>query len=141
MLERRVSSRFKVHGCNPSDYNTDPSRTFAPIVYVAEFETVSEAIALNNSVPQGLSSSLFTSNIQSMGTWLGPEGSDCGIVNVNVGTSGAEIGAAFGGNKSTGWGRESGGDAWKQYVRWSSATVNYSDKLPLAQGVSFGSTP
>jgi aldehyde dehydrogenase family 7 protein A1 len=73
-----------------------------------------------------------------MGKWLGPEGSDCGIVNINVGTSGAEIGAAFGGNKSTGWGRESGGDAWKQYVRWSSATVNYSNKLPLAQGVSFG---
>lgn len=109
-------------------------------MYIAEFETLEEAIQLSNSVPQGLSSSLFTSNIQSMGKWLGPEGSDCGIVNINVGTSGAEIGAAFGGNKSTGWGRESGGDAWKQYVRWSSATVNYSDKLPLAQGVSFGST-
>jgi aldehyde dehydrogenase family 7 protein A1 len=87
-----------------------------------------------------------------MGKWLGPEGADCGIVNINVGTSGAEIGAGFGGNKSTvsspsiprsitdeqGWGRESGGDAWKQYVRWSAATVNYSSKMPLAQGVSFG---
>lgn len=111
---------------------------FAPILYVAEFGTLDEAIALNNAVPQGLSSSLFTRSLQGMGTWLGPNGSDCGIVNVNVGTSGAEIGAAFGGNKSTGWGRESGGDAWKQYVRWSAATVNYGDKLPLAQGVSFG---
>ncbi|WRT70538.1 uncharacterized protein IL334_007536 [Kwoniella shivajii] len=112
--------------------------TFAPILKVQEFDTLEEAIAINNSVPQGLSSSLFTSNIQAMGTWLGPDGSDCGIVNVNVGTSGAEIGAGFGGNKSTGWGRESGGDAWKQYVRWSGATVNYSSKMPLAQGVNFG---
>ncbi|KAK8850381.1 hypothetical protein IAR55_004299 [Kwoniella newhampshirensis] len=111
---------------------------FAPILYVAEFETLEEAIELNNSVPQGLSSSLFTTSVQNMGKWLGPEGSDCGIVNINVGTSGAEIGAGFGGNKSTGWGRESGGDAWKQYVRWSAATVNYSNKLPLAQGVNFG---
>lgn len=113
---------------------------FAPILYVAEFETLDEAIKINNAVPQGLSSSLFTRSLQNMGKWLGPEGSDCGIVNVNVGTSGAEIGAAFGGNKSTGWGRESGGDAWKQYVRWSAATVNYGNKLPLAQGVSFGPT-
>ncbi|GMK54485.1 hypothetical protein CspeluHIS016_0110710 [Cutaneotrichosporon spelunceum] len=111
---------------------------FAPVLYVAEFETLEDAIRLNNNVPQGLSSSLFTKDLQSMGKWLGPEGSDCGIVNVNVGSSGAEIGAAFGGNKSTGWGRESGGDAWKQYVRWSAATVNYGSKLPLAQGVSFG---
>lgn len=77
---------------------------------------------LNNAVPQGLSSSLFTNNIRNVGKWLGPGGSDCGITNVNVGTNGAEIGAAFGGNKSTGWGRESGGDAWKQYVRWSSVS-------------------
>ncbi|WWC72429.1 uncharacterized protein I206_106391 [Kwoniella pini CBS 10737] len=112
--------------------------TFAPILYVQEFDTLEEAIQINNGVPQGLSSSLFTSNVQSMGKWLGPDGSDCGIVNINVGTSGAEIGAGFGGNKSTGWGRESGGDAWKQYVRWSAATVNYSSKLPLAQGVNFG---
>ncbi|WWC92122.1 uncharacterized protein L201_007076 [Kwoniella dendrophila CBS 6074] len=112
--------------------------TFAPILSVAEFETIEEAIEINNNVPQGLSSSLFTSSIKSMGKWLGPDGSDCGIVNINVGTSGAEIGAGFGGNKSTGWGRESGGDAWKQYVRWSAATVNYSTKMPLAQGVNFG---
>ncbi|KAK4687901.1 hypothetical protein P7C73_g2201, partial [Tremellales sp. Uapishka_1] len=111
---------------------------FAPILYVGEFESLDEAIKINNSVPQGLSSSLFTTSIKSMGKWLGPNGSDCGIVNVNVGTNGAEIGAAFGGNKSTGWGRESGGDAWKQYVRWSSATVNHSNKMPLAQGVKFG---
>ncbi|OWZ74070.1 hypothetical protein AYX14_00558 [Cryptococcus neoformans] len=111
---------------------------FAPILYVTEFETLEEAIEINNSVPQGLSSALFTSDLKSLGKWLGPEGSDCGIVNVNVGTSGAEIGAGFGGNKSTGWGRESGGDAWKQYVRWSAATVNYSSKVSLAQGVTFG---
>ncbi|RXK41764.1 aldehyde dehydrogenase family 7 member A1 [Tremella mesenterica] len=111
--------------------------TFAPILYVNEFDTLEEAIEINNSVPQGLSSSLFTNNLQSMGRWLGPEGSDCGLVNINTGTSGAEISAAFGGNKSTGWGRESGGDAWKQYVSWSSASVNYSNSLPLAQGVNF----
>ncbi|KAI0267442.1 NAD-aldehyde dehydrogenase [Gloeopeniophorella convolvens] len=110
---------------------------FAPVLYVAEFEELEEAIAWNNAVPQGLSSSLWTRDIRNVGKWIGPAGSDAGIVNVNVGTSGAEIGAAFGGNKSTGWGRESGGDAWKQYVRWSACTLNFSDAAPLAQGVNF----
>ncbi|KAA1478507.1 NAD-aldehyde dehydrogenase [Dentipellis sp. KUC8613] len=110
---------------------------FVPVLNVAIFDELQEAIAWNNAVPQGLSSSLWTRDLRDMGEWIGPTGSDTGIVNVNVGTSGAEIGAAFGGNKSTGWGRESGGDAWKQYVRWSACTINYSDAAPLAQGVSF----
>jgi len=113
------------------------TETFAPILKVATFDTIEEAIVLNNSVPQGLSSSLWTRDMRNVGLWTGPNGSDCGIVNVNAGTSGAEIGAAFGGNKSTGWGRESGGDAWKQYVRWSACTINYSNAMPLAQGVDF----
>ncbi|THH28979.1 hypothetical protein EUX98_g5205 [Antrodiella citrinella] len=115
------------------------TETFAPILTVGVFDKLEEAIAWNNGVPQGLSSSLWTRDIRNVGKWIGPAGSDCGIVNVNVGTSGAEIGAAFGGNKSTGWGRESGGDAWKQYVRWSACTLNFSDEAPLAQGVSFAS--
>ncbi|KAJ6511341.1 NAD-aldehyde dehydrogenase [Mycena vitilis] len=110
---------------------------FAPILNCAVFDELEEAIAWNNAVPQGLSSSLWTRDLRNVGTWIGPTGSDTGIVNVNVGTSGAEIGAAFGGNKSTGWGRESGGDAWKQYVRWSACTINFSDAAPLAQGVDF----
>ncbi|KAL1658438.1 Aldehyde/histidinol dehydrogenase [Schizophyllum commune] len=113
------------------------TETFAPILNVAVFDELDEAIQWNNAVPQGLSSSLWTRDIRNVGRWIGPSGSDAGIVNVNVGTSGAEIGAAFGGNKSTGWGRESGGDAWKQYVRWSACTVNFSDAAPLAQGVNF----
>ncbi|KAH7882968.1 NAD-aldehyde dehydrogenase [Phlebopus sp. FC_14] len=113
------------------------TETFAPILNVRIFDELEEAIAWNNAVPQGLSSSLWTRDIRDIGKWIGSEGSDTGIVNVNVGTSGAEIGAAFGGNKSTGWGRESGGDAWKQYVRWSACTINFSDAAPLAQGVSF----
>ncbi|KAF8892942.1 NAD-aldehyde dehydrogenase [Infundibulicybe gibba] len=111
--------------------------TFAPILNVAIFDEIDQAIAWNNAVPQGLSSSLWTRDMRNVGKWIGPRGSDAGIVNVNVGTSGAEIGAAFGGNKSTGWGRESGGDAWKQYVRWSACTINFSDEAPLAQGVNF----
>ncbi|QRV84942.1 aldehyde dehydrogenase family protein [Ceratobasidium sp. AG-Ba] len=111
--------------------------TFAPILNVAVFDEIEQAIEWNNAVPQGLSSSLWTRDMRNVGKWIGPSGSDAGIVNVNVGTSGAEIGAAFGGNKSTGWGRESGGDAWKQYVRWSACTLNFSDEAPLAQGVNF----
>ncbi|KAI0074603.1 NAD-aldehyde dehydrogenase [Panus rudis PR-1116 ss-1] len=113
---------------------------FAPILTVGIFDELEEAIRWNNGVPQGLSSSLWTRDIRNVGKWIGPAGSDTGIVNVNVGTSGAEIGAAFGGNKSTGWGRESGGDAWKQYVRWSACTLNFSDEAPLAQGVNFSAT-
>ncbi|KAH8829146.1 NAD-aldehyde dehydrogenase [Flagelloscypha sp. PMI_526] len=112
---------------------------FAPILNVAVFDELQQAIEWNNAVPQGLSSSLWTRDLRHMGTFIGPHGSDCGIANINVGTSGAEIGAAFGGNKSTGWGRESGGDAWKQYVRWSACTINFGDTLELAQGVQFNS--
>ncbi|XP_033224362.1 alpha-aminoadipic semialdehyde dehydrogenase [Belonocnema kinseyi] len=111
--------------------------TFAPIVYILEFDSVEEAIALNNNVEQGLSSSLFTNNIQNMFKWIGPLGSDCGIVNVNIGTSGAEIGGAFGGEKATGGGRESGSDSWKQYMRRSTVTINHGTDLPLAQGIKF----
>jgi len=110
---------------------------FAPIVYVFKFKTLDEAIKMNNGVPQGLSSSLFTKNLQNMYKWIGPLGSDCGIINCNIGTSGAEIGGAFGGEKETGGGRESGSDSWKQYMRRATCTINYSDKLPLAQGVVF----
>jgi len=110
---------------------------FAPILYVFKFKTIDEAIEWNNEVPQGLSSALFTKNLQNMYRWIGPNGSDCGIVNCNIGTSGAEIGGAFGGEKETGGGRESGSDAWKQYMRRSTCTINYSDVLPLAQGVKF----
>ncbi|PCH36897.1 succinate-semialdehyde dehydrogenase [Wolfiporia cocos MD-104 SS10] len=116
------------------------TETFAPVLTVGIFDELEQAIEWNNAVPQGLSSSLWTRDIRNVGKWIGPAGSDAGIVNVNVGTSGAEIGAAFGGNKSTGWGRESGGDAWKQYVRWSACTINFSDAAPLAQGVQFDST-
>jgi aldehyde dehydrogenase (NAD+) len=111
--------------------------TFAPILYVMAYDDLSEAIALNNAVPQGLSSSIFTDAMREAETFLSPAGSDCGIVNVNVGTSGAEIGGAFGGEKETGGGRESGSDAWKSYMRRVTNTVNYSDALPLAQGVKF----
>ncbi|KAH9834383.1 NAD-aldehyde dehydrogenase [Rhodofomes roseus] len=114
--------------------------TFAPVLCVGVFDELEQAIAWNNGVPQGLSSSLWTRDLRNVGKWIGPAGSDAGIVNVNVGTSGAEIGAAFGGNKSTGWGRESGGDAWKEYVRWGACTINFSDEAPLAQGVQFSST-
>lgn len=122
------------------DKNADVlmEEVFAPILYVIKVEDVDEAITINNSVPQGLSSSLFTENIGHMHQWVGALGSDCGIVNVNIGTSGAEIGGAFGGNKETGWGRESGSDAWKQYMRRSTCTINYGKDLPLAQGINFG---
>src|SRR5450756_2575526 len=111
---------------------------FAPILHVFTVENLNEAIAANNSVPQGLSSSLFTSDLRSAEAWLSAVGSDCGIANVNVGTSGAEIGGAFGGEKDTGGGRESGSDAWKQYMRRATNTINYSSELPLAQGIQFG---
>uniref|UniRef100_A0A182VV50 aldehyde dehydrogenase (NAD(+)) n=1 Tax=Anopheles minimus TaxID=112268 RepID=A0A182VV50_9DIPT len=111
--------------------------TFAPIVYVFKTKNLKEAISWNNEVDQGLSSSLFTNNIQSAFQWIGENGSDCGIVNINTSPSGAEIGGAFGGEKHTGGGRESGSDAWKQYARRSTITVNHSTDLPLAQGIIF----
>lgn len=110
---------------------------FCPILFVQRFSTLEEAIQINNSVPQGLSSSLFTQNISNAFKWVGPHGSDCGIVNVNIGPSGAEIGGAFGGEKQTGGGRESGSDSWKQYMRRSTCTLNFGTKMPLAQGVNF----
>ena len=112
--------------------------TFAPILYVMTYGDLEEAIGIHNGVPQGLSSSIFTGDQREAELFLSSEGSDCGIVNVNIGTSGAEIGGAFGGEKSTGGGRESGSDAWRAYMRRATNTVNYSDELPLAQGVEFG---
>jgi len=111
--------------------------TFAPILYVYQVDTLEEAIELNNSVRQGLSSAIFTNNLRAAEKFLSPEGSDCGIANVNIGTSGAEIGGAFGGEKETGGGREAGSDAWKAYMRRQTCTINYSTELPLAQGVRF----
>jgi aldehyde dehydrogenase (NAD+) len=112
--------------------------TFAPVLYVMEYETLDEAIALHNGVPQGLSSSIFTSSLLASERFLSHEGSDCGMANVNIGTSGAEIGGAFGGEKETGGGRESGSDAWKVYMRRQTNTINWSGQLPLAQGIQFG---
>ena len=112
--------------------------TFAPILYLIEFDTVEEAIRINNGVVQGLSSAIFTDSVQAGETFLSPTGSDCGIANINIGTSGAEIGGAFGGEKETGGGRESGSDAWKAYMRRQTVTINWSGELPLAQGIEFG---
>ncbi len=112
--------------------------TFAPLLYVMTYREFDEAIDLHNGVPQGLSSSIFTRDQREAERFLAADGSDCGIVNVNIGTSGAEIGGAFGGEKSTGGGRESGSDAWRAYMRRATNTINYSDELPLAQGVEFG---
>jgi aldehyde dehydrogenase (NAD+) len=111
--------------------------TFAPILYVLRYRDLEEAIARNNDVTQGLSSSIFTNDLREAEHFLGATGSDCGIANVNIGTSGAEIGGAFGGEKETGGGRESGSDAWKGYMRRSTNTVNFSRELPLAQGIRF----
>jgi aldehyde dehydrogenase (NAD+) len=114
--------------------------TFAPILYVVTYNTLEEAISLNNNVPQGLSSAIFTGAMEEAERFLSATGSDCGIANVNIGTSGAEIGGAFGGEKETGGGRESGSDAWKNYMRRTTNTVNYSGELPLSQGIEFNFT-
>jgi aldehyde dehydrogenase (NAD+) len=111
--------------------------TFAPILYVCPYDTIDQAIAINNNVPQGLSSAIFTTDMREAELFMSAMGSDCGIANVNIGTSGAEIGGAFGGEKMTGGGRESGSDAWKAYMRRTTNTVNYSNELPLAQGITF----
>ena len=121
----------------PNQSDVVKSETFAPILYVVTYETLDEAFALNNDVPQGLSSSIFATDIRETELFLSAAGSDCGIANVNIGPSGAEIGGAFGGEKETGGGRESGSDAWKGYMRRATNTVNYSRELPLAQGVEF----
>ncbi|WP_353073052.1 aldehyde dehydrogenase family protein [Tunturiibacter gelidiferens] len=120
-----------------SQTDTVKRETFAPILYVLKYTDFADALALHNDVPQGLSSSIFTMNLREAELFLSATGSDCGIANVNIGTSGAEIGGAFGGEKETGGGRESGSDAWKAYMRRATNTINYGTDLPLAQGVSF----
>ncbi|WP_372775125.1 aldehyde dehydrogenase family protein [Mangrovibacterium sp.] len=118
-------------------YTIVQEETFAPLLYLIKYTTLDEAIALHNDVPQGLSSALFSTNLLETERFLSCEGSDCGIANINIGTSGAEIGGAFGGEKDTGGGRESGSDAWKAYMRRQTNTINYSTELPLAQGIEF----
>ena len=113
------------------------AETFAPLVYVLTYSDLDEALVLHNEVAQGLSSAIFTLDVREAETFMSVVGSDCGIANVNIGTSGAEIGGAFGGEKETGGGRESGSDAWRAYMRRTTNTVNYSTELPLAQGVEF----
>lgn len=120
-----------------NDYDIVQKETFAPILYLIRYKDLDEAIALHNGVKQGLSSSMFTLNMREAESFLSARGSDCGIANVNVGTSGAEIGGAFGGEKETGGGRESGSDAWKAYMRRQTNTINWSSELPLAQGIEF----
>jgi aldehyde dehydrogenase (NAD+) len=112
--------------------------TFAPILYVLRYQRIEQAVELNNSVVQGLSSAIFTNDLKEAELFQSAAGSDCGIANVNIGTSGAEIGGAFGGEKETGGGRESGSDSWRAYMRRSTNTINYGSDLPLAQGIEFG---
>jgi aldehyde dehydrogenase (NAD+) len=121
-----------------NEYKIVQEETFAPILYLLRYTHFEEAIAQHNGVPQGLSSAVFTTNLQEAERFLSATGSDCGIANVNIGTSGAEIGGAFGGEKETGGGRESGSDAWKAYMRRQTNTINWSTELPLAQGIEFG---
>jgi aldehyde dehydrogenase (NAD+) len=135
----------RLHGCfvEPTIVRGSPGmpmlkeELFAPVLYLIEFDTLEQGVAWHNDVPQGLSSAIFTANLMSAETFLSARGSDCGIANVNIGTSGAEIGGAFGGEKDTGGGRESGSDAWKAYMRRQTVTVNWSGDLPLAQGIKF----
>ena len=121
----------------PSQTEVVREETFAPILYVLKYKTLAEAIKIHNDVPQGLSSAIFTNEVREAEAFTAPAGSDCGIANVNIGTSGAEIGGAFGGEKATGGGRESGSDCWKAYMRRATSTVNYTADLPLAQGITF----
>jgi aldehyde dehydrogenase (NAD+) len=123
---------------SPRDMAMLQEEVFAPILHLIEFDTLDEAIEIQNGVPQGLSSAIFTTNLMAAETFLSARGSDCGIANVNTGTSGAEIGGAFGGEKETGGGREAGSDAWKAYMRRQTVTINYSGSMPLAQGIEFG---
>ena len=118
-------------------YEIVQHETFAPILYLIKYSTLEEAVALQNAVPQGLSSSIMTESLREAEYFLSNAGSDCGIANVNIGTSGAEIGGAFGGEKETGGGRESGSDAWKAYMRRQTSSINYGKDLPLAQGIKF----
>ena len=120
-----------------NDWPIVQHETFAPILYIMKYSKLTDAIAMQNNVPQGLSSSIMTLNMREAELFLSAKGSDCGIANVNIGTSGAEIGGAFGGEKETGGGRESGSDSWKAYMRRQTNTINWSDQLPLAQGIKF----
>ena len=120
-----------------NDWDVVQEETFAPILYAMKFTDLNKAIKMHNDVPQGLSSAIFTLDIKNAETFLSSIGSDCGIANVNIGTSGAEIGGAFGGEKETGGGRESGSDSWKQYMRRQTNTINWGSDLPLAQGIEF----
>ena len=122
----------------PSQTEIVKQETFAPILYMMEYDTIEEAMEIHNDVPQGLSSAIFTDSMRTVETFLSCRGSDCGIANVNIGTSGAEIGGAFGGEKETGGGREAGSDSWKAYMRRQTNTINWSKELPLAQGIQFG---
>ena len=121
----------------PAQTEIVKTETFAPILYLIKYSNLEEAIAMQNGVPQGLSSAIMTTDLRESELFLSAAGSDCGIANVNIGTSGAEIGGAFGGEKETGGGRESGSDAWKAYMRRQTNTINYSKQLPLAQGIKF----
>ena len=120
-----------------NEFSIVQDETFAPILYLIKYSTLDEAIRIQNDVPQGLSSSIMTKDLSESEQFLSAQGSDCGIANVNIGTSGAEIGGAFGGEKETGGGRESGSDSWKAYMRRQTNTINYTDDLPLAQGIKF----
>jgi aldehyde dehydrogenase (NAD+) len=141
VLEDEAAEAFYVQPAlvtMPGQTDIVRTETFGPVLYALAYTDLDEAIALHNGVPQGLSSSIFTRDVREAERFVGPDGSDCGIANVNIGPSGAEVGGAFGGEKETGGGRESGSDAWKAYMRRATTTVNYSDDLPLAQGVQFG---
>jgi len=118
-------------------YTIVQEETFAPLLYLIKYRQLDDAIAMHNDVPQGLSSAMFSTNLTETEKFLSHEGSDCGIANINIGTSGAEIGGAFGGEKETGGGRESGSDAWKSYMRRQTNTINYGSEMPLAQGITF----
>jgi aldehyde dehydrogenase (NAD+) len=122
----------------PAQTEIVKEETFAPILYLLEYQDFDQAVSLHNGVTQGLSSAVFTDSMRTAEAFLSVNGSDCGIANVNIGTSGAEIGGAFGGEKDTGGGRESGSDSWKAYMRRQTNTINYSRDLPLAQGIQFG---
>jgi aldehyde dehydrogenase (NAD+) len=139
-LAERFPDAYYVHPAlveMPEQSEVVKRETFAPILYVLSYRDFEEAVALHNEVAQGLSSCIFTRDLQEAERFLAASGSDCGIANVNIGPSGAEIGGAFGGEKETGGGRESGSDAWKAYMRRQTATINYSNALPLAQGIKF----
>jgi aldehyde dehydrogenase (NAD+) len=139
-LEDKFANAYYVHPAiveMPEQTKTVCHETFAPILYVMKYSKFEDALAKHNAVPQGLSSCIFTQDVQEAERFVAAAGSDCGIANVNIGPSGAEIGGAFGGEKETGGGRESGSDSWKAYMRRQTATINYSDALPLAQGINF----